>query len=101
MPHKNCLEIWNRLLIAALLGGVVALATVTASQAGETYKGTGTQTNMQQANMQQASLVAPSVRQTREAVDESSLGRAPYVCTPSGFGMRAQCFVRVSARTDR
>ncbi len=96
MPHRNCLRIGNRLLIAALLGGVAALATVTASQADETYKGADTQTNMQQA-----SLVAPSVRPAREAMDEPSLGRAPYVCTPSGFGMRARCFVRVSAKTDR
>jgi hypothetical protein len=25
------------------------------------------------------------------------LGRAPYICTPSGFGKKASCFLRASA----
>lgn len=32
------------------------------------------------------------------AMAQSYLGHAPYICTPSGFGNKARCFLRASIR---
>jgi len=32
------------------------------------------------------------------AMAQSYLGNAPYICTPSGFGSKARCFLRTSVR---
>jgi len=37
----------------------------------------------------------------RVAMDHSYLGSAPYICTPSGYGNQARCFLRAGVHSHR
>ncbi len=41
-----------------------------------------------------ASKAAKRTRKPVTLASSSPLGRAPYICTPSGFGRKAQCYAR-------
>jgi len=43
---------------------------------------------------QVAKVEEPASRSTVRVASSSYLGRAPYICTPSGFGQTSRCFLR-------
>ena len=52
------------------------------------------------SKMEQTGSAAARVEPTRLAMAQLFLGNAPYICTPSGFGNKARCFLRASVHLD-
>ncbi|HMB11004.1 hypothetical protein [Saliniramus sp.] len=78
----------------ALLGCVI-LTSVPAFTAAASANDRVSATAMQQAERNTAPLFGNQERaRTRSGIGRRPLGRAPYVCTPSGFGRTASCQLR-------
>ena len=62
-------------------------------------------TSLQMHGQERATLARGEATGTENArarfgIGRRPLGRAPYVCTPSGFGRTATCYLRGSARSS-
>ncbi|MBA8881472.1 hypothetical protein [Phyllobacterium myrsinacearum] len=70
-----------------------AVAPLTAADAQSAAVEIGYPTGLK-ASMANKKLVKNKISTSRKISDVSYLGRAPYICTPSGFGRTSRCFER-------
>lgn len=77
---------------AAIAGAAILLATAGTASADTSLRG------YKPEERRQASLsIAPKPDRATKS-KRVYLGRAPWICTPSGFGRTATCFLRASLK---
>jgi hypothetical protein len=96
MHHASTLGIGRRFIFAGVLG--LAAATMAAPGA---YANEQRSTAAGQSDLKQIALLATADNSAPNAIENSHLGRAPYICTPSGFGHLAHCFLRSSLKSHQ
>jgi hypothetical protein len=81
-----------------LLGGALSLACIlaVAQNARAERPRLSTDTEQQAARPEQPVKVEKATFTHKRS--HAYLGRAPYICTPSGFGTTASCFLRASVQ---
>lgn len=79
------------LIYIGMLSLVAALIVVPKARAREIHR-----TAEGKLRVERATPSARKNRSTRLAAAQPYFGDAPYICTPSGFGTRAHCFLRTS-----
>ena len=106
MTAFNTVSQWRRSpvpragsLRASLAGlallGCMTLASVPAFTGTASANDRVSATAMQQAERNTAPMLDNRERaRTRSGIGRRPLGRAPYICTPSGFGRTASCHLR-------
>ena len=84
-------------LAALLCAGLLGFAPISAQSAQASERGSALQLSSQDRAAHAGSKAEPrqGVRPLF-GIGRRPLGRAPYVCTPSGFGRTATCYLRGS-----
>jgi hypothetical protein len=96
MAHQIRLKSKHRFVYAGMLALTAVVVTTPASHAQDSFKGAARATRLEAD-----SAPAVDTQPTRVAAKHVYLGRAPYVCTPSGYGEKAHCVLRARAEAAR
>jgi hypothetical protein len=96
MVHHIRLKRTSRSIYAIALALAAVVATTPAGHAADSFRGAASA-----AKPDMARAPALSSRPTRVAEKRVYLGRAPYVCTPSGYGEKAHCVLRARIEATR
>jgi len=96
MPRENPFGLGKKFTYFGLAWLVAATVAVPSGHAGESDEMVSGK-----SKVEQTSSAATEAHPVRIAMDQSYLGNAPYICTPSGFGNKARCFLRASVHSHR
>ena len=96
MPRENAFGLGEKFTYLGLAWLVAATVAVPSGHAGELQKMIS-----EKSKLKQTSSTTTEAQPVRIAMNQPYPGNAPYICTPSGFGNKARCFLRAGAHSHR